>query len=145
MALRSQFPLIAAAALLGCGARQDTPPVGYAGPDTEAFIVEHRAELEREIAVGSGSTIYDLSIVAGCQDIGELGRELRQRKDLIFGAEGGAPAVDDHTVAQRIIDVMVNNPEIRCIDLEVSQGRVFTAGRRNVGGVTKPGTAPRWR
>jgi hypothetical protein len=42
-------------------------------------VVEHRAELEREIQRGSGSALYELSIIADCQDLPELGRTLRRR------------------------------------------------------------------
>jgi hypothetical protein len=132
--------VLAAAWVLGCGARQ-TPVVGDAGPDARAFVAQQRPELEREINVGSGETIYQLSVIAGCQDLPALGRELRQRRHQIFTPD----APDDATVAARVVDIMSERRELRCLDLELQRPRVFSAGRRKVGGVQRPGMPPRVR
>jgi hypothetical protein len=115
--------------------------VGYAGPSTREFVIEHRPDLEREIGVGSGQTLYDLSVVAGCGNLDALGRELHKRREQIFSAPDTADAV----VADRIVDVLSNTPELRCVDLELKQNRVFAAGRRKVFGPPEPGTPPRVR
>lgn len=89
-------------------------PVGYAGPDARAFVQKHRAELEAEIGVGSGQTIYDLAILANCQDVPQLSRRLHRRQPQLFAPEGnpegGNVRVDaQHGTGQRS-DAVVGNP-----------------------------------
>ena len=75
--------------VVGCGPAP-TPaddPAGYAGPDARAFVEKHRAELEAEIAVGSGQTIYNLAILADCQDVPQLSRRLHRRQAQLFAPE----------------------------------------------------------
>lgn len=115
------------------------PAVGYAEPDTRAFIIENRAALEREIAVGSGESLYELSIVAGCQNLGAVQRELHEHREEIFTSS----ATDDERIADGILNVLTTRPELRCVDLELDRNRVFAAGRRSVSGGPEPGTPPR--
>jgi len=117
------------------------PAAGYAGPDTRAFIIQHRPALEREIAIGSGESLYELSIVAGCQNLDALQRDLHRHRDDIFTPA----ATDDTHVADRILDILTSNPDLRCVDLELTRNRVFAAGRRSVSGAPEPGTPPRMR
>jgi DUF3015 family protein len=132
------YVLVGGAMFLGCGSRQ-APPAGYAGPSAREFVVQHRPELEREIGVGSGENLYQLSILAGCQDLPALGRELRNEREEIFGNGG----VEDAAVADRVLQVMTDHPELRCVDLELSPNREFAAGRRKVIGASQPGESPR--
>jgi hypothetical protein len=104
-------------------------------------VARHRPELEREINVGSGDALYQLSVIAGCQDLPALGRELRKRRDQIFTPD----TPDDATVAERVVNSMIDLRELRCLDLELTRNRVFSAGRREVGGVQQPGMPPRVR
>src|SRR5688572_17469067 len=87
----------ACAAALACGPRP--MPAGYAGADARAFVSQHRSELQDEIAVGSGPRLYDLSIVAGCQNVPEVGRRLHKRYRAIFAPE----SVSDAEVADRVV------------------------------------------
>lgn len=111
----------------GCGARQ-TPP-GYAGADVEAFVREHRAELEREMAIGSGARMYDLAIVAGCQDIPEMNRRLHKSHEQVFTP----PGVSDEQVAAEVTSILEQTEELRCLNLDTSRQRIFSAGRREIG------------
>jgi Protein of unknown function (DUF3015) len=117
------------------------PAVGYAEPDTRAFILQHRPALEREIAVGSGESLYELSIVAGCQNLDAVQRELHEHREQIFASN----RTDDNRAADGILSVLTTHPELRCVDLELDHDRVFAAGRRSISGVPEPGTAPRMR
>jgi hypothetical protein len=101
--------------------------------------MQHRPELEREIGVGSGENLYQLSIIAGCQDLPALGRELRLNRDQIFSSAG----VDDAAVADRVMKLMTDHPELRCVDLELSPNRELAAGRRSITGAPSAGTSSR--
>jgi hypothetical protein len=149
--------LIATAATFGAGCGSRPPPPGYAGDDARAFVREHRAELEKEIATGSGPRIYDLAILANCQDVPELGRRLRARQDDFFSnggnateigrvpagaAAGTAPtsnampsnaSVPDAEVAERVVRFMQDRREFRCLNLDLSRQNEFSAGRRHIG------------
>jgi hypothetical protein len=132
-----------AVGLAACGPRPMPP--GYAADDARAFVREHRAELEKEIATGSGPRIYDLAILANCQDVPQLGRRLHRSQGNFFGpsgtlAEGGAtvgsPAagpVPDADVADRIVRFMEERRELRCINLDRTRSSQWVAGRRQIG------------
>jgi hypothetical protein len=138
--------LIAAAMFsVACGSRP--PPPGYAGDDARAFVREHRVQLEKEIATGSGPRIYDLAILANCQDVPELGRRLHQRRDDFFSNSsnsgktervpaGDRPAdlaVPDAEVAERVVRFMQDRREFRCLNLDLTRQNDFSAGRRHIG------------
>ncbi len=108
-----------------CGPRP--PPPGYARDDVHAFVREHRAALQREAGVGSGPTLRDLGILAGCQNQPELDRRLHKDHAEIF-----APAADSE-VAERVISTLKETRELRCLDLELSRERQFAAGTRHIG------------
>jgi hypothetical protein len=121
-----------AAGLLACGARS-TPP-GHAGDDARAFVTKHRAELQAEIAAGSGPRIYDLAILADCQDVPALSRGLRRHHDDFFLAEGAPPGANaDAEVADRMVRFMSDRRDFRCLNLDLSRSRQMAAGRRHIG------------
>lgn len=130
------------------------PPVGDAGDDARAFIVQNREKLQAEIAAGSGPRIYDLAILANCQDVPALGRRLHRHQDDFFapepaeaaagaaeGATPGATGADaevagttgaDAEVADRIVRFMSESRELRCLNLDASRTRDMSAGRRHI-------------
>jgi hypothetical protein len=129
--LRPPLVLVAAAACgaaLACGPRP-MPPAGYAAADVRAFVTQHRAELESEIAIGSGPGLYDLSTLAGCQDVPEVGRTLHKQYREIFDSE----TTSDAKVAERMVDILGHTRELRCLGLDLSRQSEFSAGRRHIG------------
>lgn len=148
---RWRLPMVAVAASswLGCGPRP--MPAGYAGDDARAFVQAHRSELQTEIAAGSGPRLYELAILANCQDVPQLGRRLHERQEQLFsGGEPAVPrasaaaredrgvaapgaAVPDGEVAERIVRFLQDSRELRCLNLDLSQESVLTAGRRQIG------------
>jgi hypothetical protein len=151
--------------LSGCGSRA-APPARYAGDDARAFVREHRAELETEITVGSGPRLYDLAIIAGCQDLPALNRRLHKRRDNLFapapaavgettgtpsGAAGTTVPPSDEQVAERVVRFMgenaatsrgtPNSGELRCLYLEYGRQSDLAAGRRHIGPLRGPTTA----
>jgi hypothetical protein len=134
---------LAGAALLGVACGASAPPPGYAGDDVRAFVAKHRAELQAEIAVGSGPRIYDLAIIANCQDVPGLSRGLRRHHDDFFLPEGSAPpgANGDAEVADRLVRFMSDRRDFRCLDLDTSRSRQMQAGMRHIGPWRGPTTA----
>jgi hypothetical protein len=121
-----------AVALAACGPR--AMPAGYAGDDARTFVLEHRAALEQEIAIGSGPRLHDLAIVADCQDVPELGRLLHRRQTKVFGSVAAtATPPDDAEVAERVVRLLSEAPELRCLGLELGPRRSFAAGTRHIG------------
>jgi hypothetical protein len=118
--------LLAAALAVGCGPRPE--PAGYGAADAHTYVREHRHELEEEINLGSGDAINQLSIVAGCQDLPEMGRVLHRQRAELFGP----PTANDEEVAERIVGLLTERPELRCLDLDLSQQSTLAAGRRDV-------------
>jgi hypothetical protein len=104
-------------------------PAGYAGDDVRAFVSQHRAELQDEIALGSGPGLYDLSVVAGCQDVPQVGRRLHRRYGEIFAP----PTVSDAEVAERVLGILSRTRELRCLNLDLSRQSELAAGRRHIG------------
>ena len=123
--MRSLLATTLLTALVACGPRQE--PVGYARSDVLAFVEEHRAALQQEAAIGSGSTLRDLGIVAGCQNQPELDRRLRKDYGDIF-----TPAPDAE-VAERVVATLTETPELRCLGLELGPQREYAAGLRHIG------------
>jgi hypothetical protein len=123
--MRTLFAASLLVTCASCGPRP--PPAGYARDDVHAFVREHRAALQQEAKIGSGPTLRDLGIVAGCQNQPELARRLHKDHDEIFAA----PA--DAEVAERVIGTLKETRELRCLDLELSRERQFAAGTRHVG------------
>jgi hypothetical protein len=111
----------------GCGIRGGVP-AGDATVEARQYVVEHRAELERDIARGSGEAIYELSIIADCRDLPELGRTLKRKHAEIFPV----PPPNDQEVADRIVSLLRERNELVCRDLERGRVRPFSAGRRQV-------------
>ena len=116
----------AAALAVGCGSRP--VPAGYGAADAHAYVRDHREELEEEINLGSGDALNQLSIVAGCQDLPQMGRTLHRQRAEIFGP----PTASDEEVAERIVGVLAERGELRCLDLDLSQQSTLSAGRRDV-------------
>lgn len=115
-----------------CGPR--ATPAGYAGDDARDFVVEHRTTLEREIAIGSGPRLRDLAVVADCQDVPALGRVLhRHRADMFAGTGAPATPAADAEVADRVVRLLSETPELRCLGLELGPRRSFAAGTRHIG------------
>ena len=110
-----------------CGERA-LPPSGDGAVSTRQYVIEHRAELEAEIAIGSGSALRDLANVAHCQDIPELGRTLHRKRSQIFPV----PPPSDSAVADEVLSILADEPELVCRDLELGPNRPFNAGRRHV-------------
>jgi len=160
---------ISAQGLAGCGARS-APPPGYAGDDARAFVRDNRAELEAEITVGSGPRLYDLAVIAGCQNVPALNRRLHRQRDNLFAPAGGAvgeatsapsgaataaasAAVppSDEEVAERVVRFMAENGattrgtpdsgELRCLYLEIGKQSELAGGRRHIGPWRGPTTA----
>ncbi|MEO8180871.1 MAG: hypothetical protein ABI895_18720 [Deltaproteobacteria bacterium] len=117
-------------------------PAGDATVSVRQYVVEHRAELEREIQRGSGGALYDLSIIADCRDLPELGRTLRRKHAEIFPV----PPPTDPEVADHIVVLLREHRELVCRDLERGPTRPFSAGRRRVfSSADLPGPAGRGR
>jgi hypothetical protein len=134
-----------------CGVRGAVPgaaPVGDATVAAQQYVVDHRVELERDIARGSGEALYELSIIADCLDLPELGRTLKRKRAEIFpvpppvdpasvpqsvpqSAPPSAPP-SDREVADRIVALMKERSELGCRDLERGPTRPFSAGRHRV-------------
>jgi hypothetical protein len=81
--------IVSACGLVACGERS-APPARHAGDDARDFVREHRAELEAEITVGSGPRLYDLAVIAGCQDVPALNRRLHKQRGNLFAPVGGS-------------------------------------------------------
>jgi hypothetical protein len=127
-----RLALLPLLALTACGQR--AMPAGYAGDDARAFVREHRATLQREIAIGSGPRLHDLAIVADCQDVPELSRMLHRQQANVFAAAGSPAAPpDDAEVAERVVRLLSKAPELRCLGLELGPRRSFAAGTRHIG------------
>jgi len=103
-------------------------PAGDATAAARQYVLEHRAELEREIARGSGQALYELSIIADCQDLPELGRTLKRKHAEIFPV----PPPTDPEVADRVVVLLRERSELVCRDLESGRMRPFSAGRHRV-------------
>ncbi|MET0410795.1 MAG: hypothetical protein ABW217_05845 [Polyangiaceae bacterium] len=130
--MRWLVSLLLLLALTACGQR--AMPAGYAGDDAREFVREHRATLEREIAIGSGPRLRDLAIVADCQDVPELSRMLHRQQANVFGSAGSPAArADDTEVAERVVRLLSKAPELRCLGLELGPRRSFAAGTRHIG------------
>lgn len=110
-----------------CGPRAQ--PAGYGAADAHTFVEEHRQELEQDIRVGSGEALYQLAIVADCQNVAEVGRFLHRQYTELFGS----PSLTDAEIAGRIVKLIEGRRELRCLDLDISRQRMFAAGRRHVG------------
>lgn len=125
--------LLAVACGAACGAR--SVPPGYAGDDARAFVAKHRAELQAEIATGSGPRIYDLAILADCQDVPALSRGLHRHHDDFFLPEGSAPpgANADAEVAERMVRFLSDRRDFRCLNLDLSRTGQMSAGLRHIG------------
>jgi hypothetical protein len=121
--------LLGLACACGGGAVHEVPS-GDATPAAKSYVIEHRQELEREIRMGSGEALYELSILADCQNLPELNRSLKRKQAEIFPV----PPASDAEVAERIVSVMRSEPAARCRDLEAGPNRPFAAGRRHVFG-----------
>jgi hypothetical protein len=118
-------------------------PAGDATLAAHQYVVDHRAQLEQEIQTGSGEALYELSIIADCQDLPELGRTLKRKRSEIFPVPPlGGPA-SDAEVADRIIVLLKERSELVCRDLEHGPTRPFAAGRHRVYTSTERGRPPR--
>lgn len=114
----------------GCASR--STPARYAGDDARDFVEEHREVLEAEIRRGSGPRLYDLAIIANCQDVPQLGRRLhRQQEALLAPVEGSPPG--DEAVAERVVEFLTNTRELRCLGLDVSRQGDLAGGTRHIG------------
>jgi hypothetical protein len=128
----SRLGAMAAAALglagiASCGPRL-SGPAGSAAASAREYVVAHRDQLQGEIAVGSGRTIYGLATVAGCQDSARLGRVLNKRYSELFSV----PEPTGEALAVRVVRIMRRDPEMRCVDLITGPGGPFAPGRYQV-------------
>jgi hypothetical protein len=110
-------------------------------------VKKHRVALEKDIRTGSGPTLYDLAILANCQDIALMGRRLRKHQEALLGPtspnEEAAPnakaaadakaATNDEVVADRVVRFLEGNSDLRCLDLELGNRRLMAAGTRHIG------------
>jgi hypothetical protein len=119
----------AAFAASGCGARA-LPAAGDGAASAHDFVTSHRTELEREITLGSGTQLYELSKIVHCQDLPELDRTLHEHYAEIFPT----PPPSNAEVAEHVVRLMSDRNELRCRDLELGPGRPFSAGRQRVFG-----------
>lgn len=124
---RNSAVFVAAALAVGCGPRP--MPAGYGAADARAYVREHRAELEEQVNVGSGSAINQLSIVAGCQNLAQMNRTLNRHRAQLFGP----PAATGDEVAERVVGLLAERPELRCLYLDLSRQSMFSAGTRHIG------------
>jgi hypothetical protein len=130
---RCVLPLGLCALAFGCAVR--AVPAGDATVATRQYVIEHRAQLEREIEIGSGEALYQLSKLADCQDLPQLGRTLHRKHTEIFPV----PPPSDPIVADRIVVLLRERSELVCLDLERGPTRPFSAGRRHVWGGAEAG------
>jgi hypothetical protein len=142
--------IVSAGIVSACG--PSPPPARYAGDHARDFVREHRAELEAEINTGSGPRLYDLAIVANCQDVPALGRRLHKQRANLFAVAPatGAPPSDEE-VAERVVRFMSengtsssgtpNSGELRCLFLETGRQSELAGGRRDIGPGRGPTTA----
>lgn len=110
----------------GCAVR--AVPAGDATVAARQYVIEHRAQLEREIEIGSGEGLYELSKIADCRDLPQLGRTLHKKQAEIFPV----PPPSDPIVADRIVELLKERSELVCLDFELGPTRLFKAGRRHV-------------
>ena len=123
-----RFFVVALCGLAGaCGARA-VPPPGDGAASARRYIVEHRAQLEQEIEIGSGPQLRDLARVVDCRDIAELGRRLHKKRSILFPV----PSPSDDAVADQVLMILADDTELVCRDLELGPNRPFAAGRRHV-------------
>jgi Protein of unknown function (DUF3015) len=120
-----------------CGVRG--VPAGDATVAVRQYVVAHRGQLEQDIERGSGEALYQLSLLADCQNLAELGRTLHRKHTEIFPV----PPPRDPDVADRIVVLMRERPEFGCRDLELGRSRPLSAGRRRVYGSAERGGRPR--
>ncbi|HKO91817.1 MAG TPA: DUF3015 family protein [Polyangiaceae bacterium] len=104
------------------------PASGDGSASARRYIVEHRAQLEQEIGIGSGAGLRDLARVADCREIAELGRTLHKKQAQIFPV----PSPSDEQVADQVLAILTDEPKLVCRDLELGPNRPFNAGRRHV-------------
>jgi hypothetical protein len=110
-----------------CGARA-VPPAGDGAARARQYVIEHRAQLQREVEIGSGAALYELAKVADCQAIAELGRRLHRKRTQIFPV----PAPSDGALADQVVTLLADETELVCRDLELGPNRPFSAGRHQV-------------
>jgi len=114
--------------LAGACAARAVPPSGDGAASARSYVVEHRAQLQREIEIGSGASLRDLARLVDCREIAELGRRLHKKRASIFPV----PAPSDDQVADRVLAILTDEPQLVCRDLERGPNRPFNAGRRHV-------------
>jgi len=138
--LSSRFLVLVGVLAAGCGSGS-SKPAGYAGDDARDFVKKHRVALEKDIRTGSGPTLYDLAILANCQDIPLMGRRLHKHQEELLGpgstsekaATNEKAATHDEVVADRVVRFLEDNSELRCLDLELGNQRLMAAGTRHIG------------
>jgi hypothetical protein len=113
---------------LACGCAARGVPSGDASEEARAYVIEHRAALEREIQSGSGEHLYELSQIANCRNLPEFNRALHRRQAEIFPV----PPPSDEQVADRLVQTMREDRALVCRDLELDRQRPFAAGTRHV-------------
>jgi len=122
------FFIVGLCGLAGACAGRAVPAPGDGAASARSFIVEHRAQLEREIEIGSGAALRDLARVADCREIAELGRTLHRKRARIFPV----PSPSDDTVAEQVLAILTDESQLVCLDLELGPNRPFSAGRHHV-------------
>jgi hypothetical protein len=89
----------------------ETAPGGSAG--TKVFVAANREALSKDIARGSGETITNLSVLAGCQNPAAVGAKLQKSFQTIFPTA----AVSDDIVGTNVIIVLSSDKTLACGNL----------------------------
>ena len=114
--------------MAGACAARAVPASGDGAASAQQYVVEHRAQLEAEIEIGSGASLRDLARLVDCRDIAELGRALHRKRSRIFPV----PSPSDDKVAEQVVAILTDDTQLVCPDLELGPNRPFNAGRRHV-------------
>jgi hypothetical protein len=89
----------------------ETGPGGAAG--TKVFVAANREALSKDIARGSGETITNLTVLAGCQNAAAVGAKLQKSFQSIFPRA----AVSDDAVGTNVITVLSSDKTLACGNL----------------------------
>lgn len=118
---------------MACGCAARGVPPGDATASARDYIIQHRADLEREIQLGSGEHMYQLSIIANCRNLPQFNRTLHRRHAEIFPV----PPPSNEQVADEVLGLMRTDRALVCRDLELDRKRPFAAGTRHVDSIER--------
>jgi hypothetical protein len=89
----------------------ETAPGGSAS--TKVFVAANRETLSKDIARGSGETITNLSVLAGCQNAAAVGATLQKSFQVIFPNA----SVSDDVVGSNVVTVLASDKTLACGNL----------------------------